>query len=250
MHNRREDTGCCSRMFLKSIMVVFNTFFFLSGIVFLLIGLGSFFLRHQYVSLLDSQLYAIITYICIGIGGLILLIGLVGCLGTLKEVRCCLLMYAFVLMAVLILEACVGVLAYLYEGAIHQALNRNLNKTIVEKYSFDPDVTRAVDEMQESFSCCGINHYSDWNYTIWAKAGNVTDVVPFSCCITPNNVSCGLNTHPSNIYHTGCIEDLESYLRLHLIFIGGVALGLSVLQLFGILFSCCLSYKVKTEADL
>uniref|UniRef100_A0A2C9KMJ8 Uncharacterized protein n=1 Tax=Biomphalaria glabrata TaxID=6526 RepID=A0A2C9KMJ8_BIOGL len=77
--------------------------------------------------------------------------GAVGCVGTVKEFRCCLLFYAFVLMAVFLLETCVGVLAYMYESAIHEELSRNLNKTMNERYShFENDVTKAVDFMQST----------------------------------------------------------------------------------------------------
>uniref|UniRef100_A0A0B7ALX6 Tetraspanin n=1 Tax=Arion vulgaris TaxID=1028688 RepID=A0A0B7ALX6_9EUPU len=187
MHNRRDDTGCCSRVFLKSIMVAFNTFFWLSGIAFLLIGVGSFFLRHHYISLLDSHLFPITTYLFIAIGGIILLVGVVGCLGTLKELRCCLLFYVFVLMLVFLLETCAGVLAYMYESTIHEELARNLNQTIATKYDIDADITKAVDHMQSTFQCCGVSGMADWQFSHWTmerRLTNDTNVVPMSCCIT------------------------------------------------------------------
>ncbi|XP_059161977.1 CD151 antigen-like [Physella acuta] len=245
MHNRREDSGCCSRIFLKSIMVVFNIFFWLSGIAFLLIGLGSLFMRHGYISLLNNQLFPITTYIFIGTGGLILLMGCVGCIGTVREVRCCLIFFSFVLMAVFLLETCVGVLAYMYESAIHEELARNLNKTISEKYSVDNDVTIAVDNMQSQFHCCGATSSSDWEFSKWSMQRNDTRVFPTTCC-SLTNATCTL----AGVYTEGCVDHLEKYVRFHLILIGGVGLGLSILQLFGIIFSCCLAQKIKEEINL
>ena len=64
----------------------------ISGVIFLLVGLASFFLRHDYISLLSGPPYfPISTYLFIGIGGIIVLMGAVGCLGTLKEIKGCLL---------------------------------------------------------------------------------------------------------------------------------------------------------------
>ncbi|KAK3794217.1 hypothetical protein RRG08_049617 [Elysia crispata] len=255
MHNRRDESGCCSRIFLKSIMVVFNTFFWMSGAAFLFLGLASLFLRHQYVPLLETPLFALTTYLFIGTGGLITILGTVGCVGTMQEIRGCLIFYAFMLMAVFMLETCAGVLAYMYEGAVHEELARNLNVTINNKYHYDSEVTKAVDHMQTAFKCCGTSGISDWQYSVWAQdrsRSNSTNLVPFSCCISPNT-SCiqgPQDIHASNVHTEGCLEYLEDFVRLHLIIVGGVGLGLSILQLFGIVFSCCLAARVKDDVSL
>lgn len=250
MHNRRDDTGCCSRIFLKSIMVVFNIFYWLSGVAFLLIGLGSYFMRHHYVSLMESQLFPITTYLFIGTGGIIIFMGFVGCVGTLRELRSCLIFYAFVLMAVFMLETCVGVLAYIYESAIHKELTRNLNRTINEKYFLDDDVTRAVDLMQTTFHCCGATSSNDWEFSKWVMnvSHNDSSLVPASCCKSVNS-TCSTAIQSAYVYTEGCVEHLEKFIRFHLILIGGVGLGLSILQLFGIIFSCCLAQKIKEDLN-
>ncbi|GFS01644.1 tetraspanin [Elysia marginata] len=176
---------------------------------------------------------------------------MIGCVGTMQEIRGCLIFYAFMLMAVFMLETCVGVLAYMYEGAVHEELARNLNVTINNKYHFDKEITKAVDHMQTTFKCCGTSGISDWQYSRWARH-NSTDLVPASCCISPN-MSCvqvPLDIHPSNVHIEGCLEHLEDFVRIHLIIVGGVGLGLSILQLFGIVFSCCLAARVKDEVSL
>ncbi|RUS87632.1 hypothetical protein EGW08_004617 [Elysia chlorotica] len=180
MHNRRDDSGCCSRIFLKSIMVVFNTFFWISGAAFLFLGLASLFLRHQYVPLLETPLFALTTYLFIGTGGLITVLGTVGCVGTMQEIRGCLIF-------------------------VHEELARNLNVTINNKYHFDSGITRAVDHMQTTFKCCGTSSIWDWQYSAWAQdraRSNYTSLVPSSCCISPNSscVQSHLDIHPSNVH--------------------------------------------------
>jgi len=248
MKNRREDTGCCSRMFLKSMMVVFNTFFWISGFFFLFVGVASFFLRHDYITLLPGDLFAILTYSFIGIGGLIVIVGGVGCLATMREIRGCLIFYAFILICVFMAETCAGVVSYMYESAIHEELSRNLNKTLTTKYSVDIGVTVAVDTMQENFQCCGAVSYMDWQHSVWAatKSSMDANLVPVSCCLSPNT-TCASVLDPTLIFTQGCIKPLEEYFRLHLILVGGIGLGLSILQVFGLLFSCCLASKTKEE---
>jgi len=246
MKNRREDNGCCNRTYLKSIMIVFNIFFWVSGAFFLLTGLATYFLRHDYISLLSVKLFSITTYMMIAIGGTVIILAFIGCLGTMKENRGCLIFYSVMLIVVFMAETCAGLIAYMYESAIHEELARNLNQTMMSQYSVDPAVTQAVDAMQSDFECCGAEDYTDWFASTWSdtRIGQAQSTVPGSCCITPNT-TCAQSFKLDLINKEGCIYKLERFFRLHLILIGGISLGLSILQIFGHIFSCCLACKVK-----
>ncbi|XP_075462108.1 CD151 antigen-like [Ascaphus truei] len=73
-------------------------------------------------------------------------------------------------------------------------------------------------------------------------------VVPDSCCKTVTQ-ECGLRDHPSNIYKVegGCITKLETFIRSHLLIIGAVGIGIACVQLFGMIFTCCLYKSLKSE---
>ncbi|KAK7098752.1 CD151 antigen-like [Littorina saxatilis] len=249
--NRRKDTGCCSLPFLRSLMVVFNVIFWMTGLTFLAVGIWALISRHDYISLLGNNTYSATTFLFLSVGIIIILVGFLGCLGALHEIRCCLVTFAFLLLVIFVMEAISGVLAYMYESAIREELARNLNQTMMEGYGFVPAITKAVNSMQRDFHCCGADGkdgFQDWRYSQWTAMDTTDNIVPDSCCISPSD-GCGVSGHPSNIYLTGCWESLELFLKSHLIIIGGIGLGFCCLQIFGIIFACCMARKIKEAKD-
>ncbi|XP_041367874.1 CD151 antigen-like [Gigantopelta aegis] len=243
--NRKKDDGCCSLTFLRYVLFVFNIMFWITGVAFLSVGVWTMMVKHKYVSLLGNSTYPATTILFIVTGVFIILVGALGCLGALRNIRCCLVMYAFLLLMIFLLEAIAGVLAYMYEGSIKEELTRNLNKTIIENYNFDSTISDAVDNLQKQFHCCGAESYRDWRWSRWLKLDQITkNKAPDSCCISPAE-KCAVSISASNIYHTGCSPQLERFIKRHLIVIGGIGLGLCCIQVFGIIFACCLARKIK-----
>lgn len=241
--NRRQSPDYCGKTFLRNVLYVFNMIFFLSGITFVAVGMYIILMRHTFVSLLGGTMFPVTTYLLLATGGLVIVIGCAGCFGACQENRCLLFTYAFFLLLIFLLEAVAGVLAYMYNGVIHEELTRNINDTMMQKYKFDTTITRAIDDMQMEFKCCGSNSFEDWKHSKWLQ-GNDTHKTPDSCCKSPSN-SCAVRDHPSNINYIGCSKRLEQITKESLILIGGIALGFCFIQVFGIIFSCCLIRKIK-----
>ncbi|XP_064601891.1 CD151 antigen-like [Liolophura sinensis] len=241
---KKDKDGVCGLFFLRNILTIFNIIFWFSGATFLAVGVWTMVAKHSYVSLLSNDMYATTTYLFLATGGFIILVSFLGCLGVWKDSRVCLVIYALFLLLIFLLEAISGVLAYMYEGAIRGELSRNLNDTMLQMYKIDPDKTRSIDSLQHDFACCGSRRFEDWQYSEWISTFNTSNIVPDSCCIS-YRLKCGERDHPSNINSPACIDRLEAYLKRHLIIIGGIGLGLCCLQIFGIVFACCLSMKIK-----
>ncbi|ESO97533.1 hypothetical protein LOTGIDRAFT_208719 [Lottia gigantea] len=250
MKNRaRNDNDCCSLLFLRYVIFVFNTVFWITGLAFLAIGVWTLTSKHDYISLLGNNMFGATTILFISIGCIIILVGILGCVGTIKSIRFCLVLYACLLIVIFLLEAVAGILAYMYEGAIRDELTRNLNETMIENYRFDTRIDEAVDSMQREFQCCGAGSYKDWKYSRWLRLDTTTsNRAPDSCCMTPSP-NCAGRDHPSNIYWTGCSRQLEHFIKNHLIIIGGIGLGFCCIQVFGIVFACCLARKIKESKE-
>lgn len=221
----------------------------MSGLAILAVGIWTLIAKHSYVTLLASSTYAATTYILLATGAIIFLLGFLGCCGVWHENRVCLMTYAGFLLLVFLLEAIAGIIAYMYEAAVHDELTRSLNQTMLTQYKVDPDKTLAIDDMQQKFKCCGADVFSDWQYSYWLKNNrDLNNSVPDSCCITMTPY-CAVRNHPSNINAFSCIHQLEMFLREHLIILGAVGLGLCCLQIFGIVFACCLARRIKEFED-
>ncbi|CAG9091481.1 unnamed protein product [Plutella xylostella] len=73
-------------------------------------------------------------------------------------------------------------------------------------------------------------------------------LVPDSCCKTVSP-RCGARDHPSNIHYVGCLRYFTNHIQEHLIILAAVGVGMSVIPIFGFLFSCVLYVKIKHVLD-
>jgi len=253
--NRRpsRDDGCCSVSFLKYVLFIFNFLFYLSGMCILAAGLWTIFTKTNYISLLSTHTFLTTTYALVLAGVLVLLVGIIGCCGVLKEHRCSLLWFCFLLLLIFLVESVTGALAFIYSEQIQRELELNLNKTFANKYGLEQysSISKATENLHREFQCCGAFSYQDWTKSSWYQTVNKDKdeleeplLVPSFCCKTETPL-CGKRDHPSNIHTDGCVLALKDEIREHEIILSAIALGMSVVQLFGMVLSCCLYVKLK-----
>lgn len=242
---KSRDSDCCSINFLKYVLHIFNVVFLLAGAAVLAVGVWTLASKQGYSALLSSSTYALAAWALAAAGATTLAVAFLGCCGVWRENRCLLLIYTYLLLLIFLLEAMVGVLAYVYESRVQDELSVNLNNTFIQSYNVDMDKTAAIDQMQQQFKCCGAVRFEDWQYSVWLKSNPDTpSKVPDSCCKTPSEL-CGKRDHPSNIYYNGCIYRLSEEIQAHLLILGAVGLGICVIQIFGMILSCWLYIKLK-----
>ncbi|XP_046394437.1 CD151 antigen-like [Ischnura elegans] len=254
-----KEDGCCSVNFLKYVLHIFNIVLFLSGVAVLGVGAWTVATRHNYVVLLTTSTYALAAYVLIVAGILAVLASILLLLGLLRENRCCILGLTFLLLLIFLLEAMVGMLSYIYEEQVQGELAMSLNDTFLQNYNLDPPKTHAIDEMQREYKCCGAIRFEDWEFSPWYKELKLKhksvklrhekfNKVPDSCCITESFL-CGKSNHPSNIFGSGCLYRLAKELKSQLIILGATGLGICAVQVFGMIFSCCLYIKLRELKD-
>ncbi|XP_064652781.1 tetraspanin-18-like isoform X1 [Lineus longissimus] len=123
-------------------------------------------------------------------------------------------------------------------------------------------VSLAWDYAQITFSCCGLDNYTDFDSaTNWNKtsaAGSM--VIPPSCCkvqdastfptftLTDTNCPYSPSTTNSN-YQTTCYASLMSYVQTYSIAIIAVTSSVAVLQLIVIIAACCLCRAIGGDSD-
>lgn len=240
-----KDDGCCSVSFLKYMLYIFNFIFLLSGLAVLGVAIWTIVEKQHHLSLLATATYASTAYMLLLAGVVVILVTVLGCIAVWRLDRCLLLTYTFLLLLIFLLEAVAGIIAYVYEEQVESELKESLNATFVESYSFDAARTSAIDDLHRSYKCCGAVSFSDWRHSKWRKMNRQQlNKVPDSCCKTETQ-TCGSLDHPSNIYYDGCVKALEMQVREHLVIIGAVGLGICLVQIFGMIFSCCLYVRLR-----
>ncbi|XP_072941429.1 CD151 antigen isoform X2 [Epargyreus clarus] len=244
---KSRDADCCSVNFLKCVLHIFNVVFLFAGVGVLVVGAWTIATRHRFVPLLPTPTYPAIAYLLVIAGAMGVPLSALGCCGLKTENRTSLLCYTYFLLFTFILEAGAGGLAYYYEVAVEYELRAELNDTFLSNYALDTVITDAVDNMQTEFKCCGAVVFSQWRGSVW-HAHDPRLLVPDSCCRSPAP-RCGMRDHPSNIYYDGCIHEFTNHIREHLIILAAVGVGMSVIPIFGFVFSCALYAKIKHVID-
>lgn len=267
MKNRRSnaDSSWCSVNFLRYLLFIYNFIFYFAGLSILALGVWTIFGKSNYVALLANKTYTMTSYIFVAIGLICILIGVLGCISISRKSRPLVLTFACSLLVIFLLEIAVGALAYVYAKKIDSDLQRNFRHVLINDYGIKNDVTEAANHLQKTYGCCGSIDFQDWYHSVWYNKTNYGTLigpptsstnqssvsekvllkVPNTCCRSPKKETCGHRDHPSNIYYDGCLKILSDEIKQHSVILGATALGVSSVQLFGIVVSCILYTKLK-----
>ncbi|KAM4807932.1 tetraspanin-33-like [Rhinophrynus dorsalis] len=199
--------------------------------------------------------------ILIVVGILMFAITFVGCMGALRDLHLLLKIFAWMLLIVLILQLVAAVLGFLFSGMVLDKAASVMSRAIA-RYRDDLDLQNFIDYIQKKFECCGVNSYRDWSLNIYfycletnpslEKCG-----VPYSCCIKEKgqnviNTMCGYQTQnlmewdaEERIHVEGCLNKIVGWGRGNLLFLGGLAMGLIILEVFVTCLAVVLIYQIN-----
>uniref|UniRef100_A0A8D1MMB8 Tetraspanin-33 n=1 Tax=Sus scrofa TaxID=9823 RepID=A0A8D1MMB8_PIG len=200
------------------------------------------------------------------VGVLMFLLTFCGCIGSLRENICLLQTFSLCLTIVFLLQLAAGVLGFVFSDKARGKVNEIINNAIVH-YRDDLDLQNLIDFGQKKFGCCGGISYKDWSLNMYFNCSEDNPSrercsVPYSCCLpVPNqaviNTMCGQGMQALDyleaskiIYTNGCIDRLVNWIHSNLFVLGGVALGLAIPQLVGILLSMILMSQIKDQIKL
>ncbi|KAI4070866.1 CD82 molecule [Homo sapiens] len=225
----------------KYFLFLFNLIFFILGAVILGFGVWILADKSSFISVLQTSSSSLRmgAYVFIGVGAVTMLMGFLGCIGAVNEVRC--------LLGLLKQEM----------GGIVTELIRDYNS------SREDSLQDAWDYVQAQVKCCG--WVSFYNWTDNAELMNRPEVTyPCSCevkgeednslsvrkgfCEAPGNRTQSGN-HPEDwpVYQEGCMEKVQAWLQENLGIILGVGVGVAIIELLGMVLSICLCRHVHSE---
>ncbi|KAM9328714.1 tetraspanin-33 isoform 2-T2 [Pholidichthys leucotaenia] len=199
------------------------------------------------------------------VGVLMFIITFCGCVGSLRENICLLQTFCISLTVIFIIQLVAGILGFIFSDKARGTVTKMINKAIVH-YRDDIDLQNLIDFGQKEFDCCGAVAYTDWSNNMYFNCSDNNPSrercsVPFSCCLTLNetviNTMCGRNMQTYDflkagyfIHTNGCIDNLVNWIHSNLFILGGIALGLAIPQLVGILLSQILINQIKDQIEL
>jgi len=275
--------GCGAR-FVKFFLVFCNFIFFLLGLLIMAVGIyvlvdpkfSTFAnLANVNVTVVAANNGVNLSYItkcgiafCV-FGGVMLIISFIGCCGALKNIRCLLGFYSVILAMVLLTEIGFGIYAGVFASNFKQNLSSVLLLSIKNDYMGDmpnKSITSvAWDAVQYNVHCCGVNNYTDFNQAgnVWSDRSNET--MPRSCCSFTNyqtdwsgviptagytDPNCYMTPNLDNSYYaTGCYSAIASIVSNYSSIVIGVAVGIGLFLVLGVVFAIYLCRKIDNDLD-
>lgn len=230
--------GCCESL-VKYFMVLCNVLFALAGCV--LIGFGAYtqLEAKDYLNFLGDNYVNTPIFIII-VGLVIFVVSFFGCCGALKEKKFLIYIYATIIFLILVAQIGAAIAAFVLKGDVEGAINKNMNNGMMNygKPEFE-GVTTTWDIVQKEYKCCGVNNATDWA----KQPAFETNQAPDSCCQSGQVEGCGKDEkHP--FFPDGCFAKFKGDFVDNLGIVGGVALGIAVIEILAVIFACYLGKRV------
>ncbi|KAJ8401758.1 hypothetical protein AAFF_G00377290 [Aldrovandia affinis] len=230
---------------LKTFLISYSLIFWFTGVILLAVGVWGKVNLEAYFSLATEK-STNAPYVLIGTGAIIVIFGLFGCFATCRGSPWMLKLYAMFLTLVFLAELVAGISGFLFRHEIKAKLAGTYQDAI-HTYNGTTPRSHAVDTIQRTLACCGMNNYTDWLGTDYFKDHGI----PTSCC--KESVNCtveilkDLDKAAKEVYSVGCFKTVTSAMESNLGIIAGISFGIAFFQLIGVFLACCLSRYITNN---
>ncbi|XP_051985900.1 CD81 antigen-like [Xyrauchen texanus] len=203
---------------VKYLLFVFNFIFWLSGSLVLAVGLWLRF-DPDTTSLLGEndapENFFIVVYILIGAGGVMMLVGFLGCFGAVRESQCLLGSFFACLLVIFGAEIAAGVFGFWNKDKIIKDV-QNYYESIME----NENTTIVTSVYHNVLECCGTE-----------------STRPPSLCTV-------------NRYDKDCVKAIDDFFKEKLLIIGYVGIGIAGVMIIGMVFSMVLCCAIRNSREV
>ncbi|KAM9318932.1 CD82 antigen-like [Pholidichthys leucotaenia] len=238
----------------KYFLFLFNLIFFLFGTATTGFGLWLLLDNQSFIVVLnDNPGVKVACYILIGVGAFSMLMGFLGCLGAIYEVRCLLGLYFACLLLILAAQIAAGALLYFQKDVVHNEMSKIVKKVLDNYPGNNSSTEQAWDFIQKNMECCGWNNRMDWSDNM-VIVNSSQLLFPCSCQNIslaegdfPGSGFCEAQTPEWPVYDVGCAASVESWLLTNIWIVLGICLGVAFVELLGMILSMCLCRNIHTD---
>ena len=193
--------------------------------------------------LVGDQNLAVSSYIFIAVGVIVTIISFLGCCAACTDNKCMMGTFATLMALILIAELGVAITIFIYKGKAYEITADAMKNGIPGYGEADKEgVTKGWNEIQEQFTCCGVEGPADWARAPTLGANNAPD----SCCISESK-GCGkdkLTGSFTGLHQDGCLKEFQEFVESKVFLVGGVGLAVIAIQLIAVITGCCLAKKM------
>ncbi|KAM4675071.1 tetraspanin-15-like [Discoglossus pictus] len=236
--------------YIKFSLSFYSTLFSIIGLFILCIGIYAESERQKHRTLEGIFLAPAIILLLLGI--LMFVVSFIGMVGSLRDNLLLIKIFFWVLLVILLIEILLLIIELVCENQMKKFAHANILVGIKQYYD-DLDFKNIMDYVQEKFSCCGGDEFTDWHVNQYHSCNNTGPLacgVPYTCCITGKesggvkNTLCGYKTLDQGripvthlIHVRGCIHAVGLWLNDNIGVTIGLVIGLLAPQGLGIILS-------------
>ncbi|XP_008699267.1 tetraspanin-18 isoform X1 [Ursus maritimus] len=188
-------------------------------------------------------------YILLAMGGLLFLLGFLGCCGAVRENKCLLLFFFLFILIIFLAELSAAILAFIFrENLTREFFTKELTKHY--QGNNDTDVFSATwNSVMITFGCCGVNGPEDFRFaSVFRLLTLDSDEVPEACCRREPQTRDGVLLSREEcllgrdlfVNKQGCYTVILNTFETYVYLAGALAIGVLAIELFAMIFAMCL----------
>uniref|UniRef100_A0A8B9KIC4 Tetraspanin-1 n=1 Tax=Astyanax mexicanus TaxID=7994 RepID=A0A8B9KIC4_ASTMX len=139
---------------------------------------------------LDVVRFVNVGFFFIAIGGVMALLGFLGCWGAKKESKCLLIMFSSIILVIFISEVTTGAVMLTYSSLLESILKEWSTPVLKGQYGKDKVLTNMWNTTMTELHCCGFTNYTDFNDSYYYEEND--GLYPPTCC-TITEFLCDMN---------------------------------------------------------
>jgi len=228
-------------------LVVINLMFLLTSVLLITVGTTIQTIYGDFSQFLDSHFLSIPTLLA-AVGFVMLVVATFGVIGAFKESTMLTNIYACLLSLVFVLEISAAIAGFVLQSQVREMLIRTMNQSMSAYTTYDT-ATVAVDFMQRSLECCGVDGPTDWEGILPALENNETSpvLVPESCCGDYND---DMESKCGEYFLDGCLDRMHFIIGQSAMMIATGATTVAFVQILGVMCAFMLAKTIRRTKSL
>lgn len=257
--------GVCCYQCLKYMVMIFNLLYLLLGGALLGTSLWMYLDGASMAPVTtDIEGYNYVLYFLMAVGGVMFIMGFLGCCGAFQESQCMLATFFALVLVLFAGQIAAGVWLKTNENRFTSLAEKSLANSIQHDYGFNEMKTTAFDVIQNELECCGSEGPTDWAESRYNGADQKSAMeigiagavgvykVPASCCVVKEETTCEIARQvalagviPGAINTEGCAKKMIQLIHTHSYEVLGVVAAIILIEVLAMIFSMVLCCTVR-----
>jgi len=222
----------------KILFLVFLVLYLIAGLSLLITGSVAHRHASHFAEITGHSIMSGAGFI-IALGVIIILLSVLGFVGAYKNRLGLLQIFIASLFVILLLQLIAAIVGFTLRNKADAQLHNKLLNSLPAYEGKNSDVVKEWDNLQQQWSCCGVDNYTDWT-----SKTKLTEP-PSSCCVD-NNCSKLINNQ-TTYFGPGCYDSARSLFFRYGKALGGVSLFFFFVEIVGLILAIVLLRDLKNN---